>query len=106
MDSRNLGLLLDDLGDFRPDVKRGEFKKMVHRMLVINRCLCLNFLPREINHETGDMGDFSLEFQHEKSGDWDDPSGFSWTSRSSFSGAESWRMSRRISGDVGRLRLS
>jgi len=39
VDSRNLGLLLDDLGDFRPDVKRGEFKKMFHRMLVINRSL-------------------------------------------------------------------
>lgn len=39
VDSRNLGLLLDDLGDFRPDVKRGELRKMVHRMLVINRSL-------------------------------------------------------------------
>lgn len=37
VESQNLGLLLDDLGDFRPNARRGEFKKQVLRMVMLNR---------------------------------------------------------------------
>ena len=37
VESQNLGLLFDDLGDFRPHAKRGEFRKQVQKMLTLNR---------------------------------------------------------------------
>lgn len=40
VDSQNLGLLMEGLGEFAPRAKKGEFKKVVLRMLTVNRRGC------------------------------------------------------------------
>lgn len=43
VDSQNLGLLMEGLGEFAPRAKKGEFKKVVLRMLTVNRRGCCHY---------------------------------------------------------------
>mgnify|MGYP002803531096 CR=1 FL=1 len=58
VDSQNLGLLMEGLGEFAPRAKRGEFKKVVLRMLTVNRSLRVGTIKRSNLKEWHELSKF------------------------------------------------